>query len=508
MRCRQPIVCGGILLLTAALAACTAGDAEAPAAIAARLVTPQPDTVCHACFWAAQPPSVRAELVDVYRWRPASDPLVAAEMRLITARLSDDRGALCDLPRAYAGVAARERGRERRLLALESAAFLTAECGLPSAVAFTAAAAAARDAGQRWKAEVYASLAADTFRARFAPAHAERRLVVPAGTEAYVIGRSAIRVRARDRIVTQMERVARDWLSYQLAYDFAPSLSVGAMLDYQEGARLHEVAAATGARVQPTTGVLAVQVAGRWWAADEHGVFRFEVLPDKLQYPTTRAWHGIALLVDTHGISNLVEAALRTQADLVVGCGDFSGKMDAAAYLAERGVDVYFPTDRFVAEVLGYTGGGVLIGSAPVRRERRGVVIGDRPVTFRVTETIVVEATQLRGSLQYYDAADRYFAKLAEVLPLRIERVAVDGEGQSGRVIARARQLGAAAVALRVWTEADYVPVRAWLAESTSHRAVLFHSAPYPFGARLFEEFPRQATFGDPRPAFLTRSTS
>lgn len=507
MRCR-PSISRGWLLLAATLTACAAGDAEAPASSAGQLVTPQSDTICHACFWAAQPAAVRAELVDVYRWQPASDALVAAEMRLITARLSADRAALCELPRAYAGIGARERGKERRLLALESAAFLAAECGLPSAVAFTAAAGAARDAGQRWKAGVYASLAADTFRARFAPAHEARRLVAPAGTEAYVIGRSAIRVRARDRIVTQLERVARDWLSYQLAYDFAPPLASAAMLDYQDGALLQEVAGPTGARVQPATGALAVQVGGRWWAADEHGVFRFEVLPDKLQYPTTRAWHGIALLVDTHGISNLVEAALRTQADLVVGCGDYTGKMDAAAYLAARGIDVYFPTDRFVADVLGYAGPGVLIGSAPVRRERRGVVIGDRPVTFRVAEPLVVQATQLGGSLQYYDAADRYFARLAEVLPLRLERVAVDGEGQSGRVIARARQLGATAVALRVWTQADYAPVRAWLAESTSHRAVLFHSAPYPFGARLFAEFPRQATFGDPRPAFLVRTAS
>jgi hypothetical protein len=53
-----------------------------------------------------------------------------------------------------------------------------------------------------------------------------------------------------------------------------------------------------------------------------------------------------------------------------------------------------------------------------------------------------------------------------------------------------------------VWTEADYVPVRTWLAESPQHRAVLFHSAAYPPGERVFAEFPKQTTFGDPRPVF------
>jgi hypothetical protein len=46
--------------------------------------------------------------------------------------------------------------------------------------------------------------------------------------------------------------------------------------------------------------------------------------------------------------------------------------------------------------------------------------------------------------------------------------------------------------------------VRDWLASSREHRAVLFHTAPYPAGYRLFTEFPEQTTFGDPRPVFLT----
>jgi hypothetical protein len=54
-----------------------------------------------------------------------------------------------------------------------------------------------------------------------------------------------------------------------------------------------------------------------------------------------------------------------------------------------------------------------------------------------------------------------------------------------------------------VWNEDDYVAVRDWLASSREHRAVLFHSAPYPDGVRLYDEFPRQTTFGDTRPRFI-----
>jgi len=186
----------------------------------------------------------------------------------------------------------------------------------------------------------------------------------------------------------------------------------------------------------------------------------------------------------------------------VVGCGDYSGKMEAAAYLAAEGIDVYFPTDRFVGDVLGYEGSGTLIGSAPVRQEGHNAVIGDRPVSFSVREPVVVENTAQRGALQYYDAPRRYFQQLAKALPLKLVFVTVNDAGQAERVIARARQVGARAVALRVWTEADYTPVRAWLAESPEHRAVLFHSVAYPPGERLFAEFPGQTTFGDPRPVF------
>jgi hypothetical protein len=96
--------------------------------------------------------------------------------------------------------------------------------------------------------------------------------------------------------------------------------------------------------VVPLTGALAVRSGGRWLASDGDGVFRFEVLEDKIQYPTTLVYGDVALLVDTHGISSLVEPARREEVSLVVGCGDSEDKMKAAFDLARRGIDVWRPS--------------------------------------------------------------------------------------------------------------------------------------------------------------------
>ena len=114
----------------------------------------------------------------------------------------------------------------------------------------------------------------------------------------------------------------------------------------------------------------------------------------------------------------------------------------------------------------------------------------------------MVEDFEGTGPLRYYDAPARYFRALSSLSPIKADYVSVDGPGQSDRVVRRAETLGAAAVGVRVQTPEDAAPVRAWLLAAPSHRAVLFHTAPYPAGITLFDEFPRQTTFGDARPVF------
>jgi hypothetical protein len=462
--------------------------------------------VCRPCFWDYQPEALKRELVEVYGEERFEDPLLEAERQLLLATVTEDHGAMC---RAREGLE-RFRGTPvvldpaRALFVAETLAFTATACAADPAPAFLDAAAKARGASASWKARIYAELAGGEFSPRVGEAVIERKLDVPKDATAFVLGASRIVVRSGMRVGAQVERTVRDWLSYQLKWDGVDRpVARETLLTWHEGARLRDVLAVVDAQVFPLAGALAVRSGDRWLAADGDGVFRYEVLDDKIQYPTTLAYGDVALIVDTHGISALVEPARREGVSLVVGCGDTEDKMKAAFDLARHRIDVWYPCDRFAGEILGYDAPGVLIGSAPVRREGDHAVIGDRPIRFEIGETFVVEDFPGNGPMRYYDAPARYFRALATLAPLKVEYVAVDDAGQSSRIVDRAEAIAAAAIGVRVQTPEDAAPVRAWLAAKPTHRAVLFHTAPYPPGQALFDEFPKQTTFGDARPLFL-----
>jgi hypothetical protein len=461
--------------------------------------------VCRSCFWNHHPDALKSELKATYSDRRYDDPLLEAERRLLLATVAEDRAAVCDARAAFGRLRRTRAAKEpaRALLVAETLAFTAASCAADPAPAFREAAAKATAAARYFKARVYTELADGTFKPHFGEVAIRRNSAVPKEAKTFVLGASRSVVARGERVGAQVERTVRDWLSYQLSWDGADRpVANAALLTWHEGARLRDLVGAADASVIPLTGALAVRSGGRWLAADGDGVFRFEVLEDKIQYPTTLVHADVALLVDTHGISSVVEPARREGVSLVVGCGDSEGKMKAAFDLARRGVDVWFPCDRFVGDVLDYDAPGVLIGSAPVRREGDHAVIGDRPVRFATDETFVVEDFRGDGPLRYYDAAARYFRALSKLTALRVEYVPIDGPGQSSRVISRAEELSASAIGVRVETPEDAAPVRAWLAASAHHRAVLFHTAPYAAGYALFDEFPKQTTFGDPKPRF------
>ena len=502
------------MLLAALLAACAlagcatlGGRRQSPATVPP--LSGSPDPICFDCFWQYQPAELREQIAGWYASHPSPDPLIDADRRYLLARVRGDHDALCAARRAFEALRNTVAGAARRLMVEETLAFTAAECGADVSAAFARASRSAAAAGQPFKADVYRRLADGNFTPRFGEAAIRRRLVVPAGTTAYVLGTSTIRVAAGERIGVQMERTVRDWLSYQLAWDFEDRPAArDALIPWHEGSRLRDIMEAVPAEIVPLPGILAVRQGDRWLAADERGVFRFEVLRDKIEYPTTRFHRDVALLVDTHGIASLVEPAVRRGARLVVGCCDTPYKAQAAWWLASLGIDVYYPCDRAAGDLLGYEGKGTLIGSAPVRSQDGFAVIGDRPVRFSVSETVVVEDTDVAGGYQYYDAPARYFRRLAESLPVQLDFVKVTGPDQSSRVVARALELGAEAIAVRARTDEDARAVREWLAAAPARRAVLFHTAPYPAGVALFQEFPRQTTFGDPRPRFLVEETA
>ena len=438
-------------------------------------------------------------MIEVYGDRRSDDPLLDAQRRMLVATVADDPKELCRARRTLTA----DDDPARALYAAEALAFTAGACGADRVKAFRAAAARAQGASDPFKAAVYTAIAERRFVPQLGDATIERRLTIPKDATSYVLGASKIVVRPGTEVGAQVERTVRDWLSYQLVWDGADRpVGKSALVTWHEGARLRDLLDATDASVVPLTGTLAVKHDGRWLAADGDGVFRYEVLEDKIQYPTTLVAGEVALITDTHGISALVNSARRENVTLVVGCGDSIGKMNAAFALARSGVDVWYPCDRFAGEVLGYDAPGVLVGSAPVRREGDHAIIGDRPIRFEIEEMVVAEDFGGSGPLMYYDAPARYFRALAALVPIRIELVAVNDAGQSARVVDRAESAGAKVIGVRVQTAEDAAPVRKWLRASPSHRAVLFHSAPYAAGNALFGEFPGQTTFGDARPVF------
>ena len=324
------------------------------------------------------------------------------------------------------------------------------------------------------------------------------------GFRRIILGRSAIRVKRHAKIKTQVDRVTRDWVLSHNVKSAPWAFARDEAATWHEGKRIGEIVDLTGAEVVHVWGTTVRKFGGSWFAPDADGVFRFELSEDKVHnYPTTIVVdERTAIINDTHGVSAIAWDSL--DADLVVACGDHAGKMHAAYYLADRGVNVYVPTDRFISMLIGTRTKGVIVGSAPVKKAADGAVIGDQPIAIDVNEPIVVSTTKGRYPLQYYDTPYRYFKALEEYAdrPLKITAVEVTEYGKADIVVDEARRIGARLIGIRVKSRNEHEAVYAWLKEDSSRRAVLFHTAAYPEGYKLFFEFPQQTSFGDIHPVF------
>src|SRR5262249_22666956 len=151
--------------------------------------------------------------------------------------------------------------------------------------------------------------------------------------------------------------------------------------------------------------------------------------------------------------------------------------MDAAYYLADRGVNVYFPFDRFAGLLIGARTKATIIGSAPIKKTSGGAEIGNQHVTIDVDEPIVVSNAPPRYPLQYYDTPYRYFTLLRDYIrkPLKILDVKVSEYGKATNVVDATRQAGAGVLGIRVKSPEEHDAVAAWLKEDPSYRAILFH---------------------------------
>ncbi len=464
-------------------------------------IAPQPAPVCYSCFWQGYDPKFRHELIDFYRQYQNPDPLVMADVRYVLWRASDNPN--CDARAAYRQTAGHDADLYRRLAASAILGFGGPECGHSGRRDLRRASALAGEAGLKAESAALRKFSDRGYQPQFGDVNIAASIVVPPSAKTMILGETSLQIAPGTRIGTQVDRVSRDWLSYQMRWDLTEKpLPVSAVLDYHEGALVRRIAAAAPVEIDPLFGSVTAKQGDKWYGMDDTGVFRFEILNDKMQYPTTHAAGRYGWIEDTHGISALVPQAIERHAQVVVGCGDSVGKAKAEFYLAEKGINVLFPGDRYEDLLLGYQAPGVLMGTAPVRKVGNNALVGGQPVKFALTEPIVVEDTKALFPVQYYDAPARYFRRLHQFVPLNLDFVEVDAANQIGRVLERASQRRATAVAVRVATEPEYKELKAWLQSSAQHRAILFHSGLYPYAQPLFSEFGQQVTFGDLHPRF------
>ena len=323
-------------------------------------------------------------------------------------------------------------------------------------------------------------------------------------TSKIIIGESGFEMDEEDILVSQVDRVTRDWLSSQLQdYDSENILTV-----FSEGYDVENIGWHEGGRIKQykevnfthklSYGILAKKIDGKWYAPNEEGIFMFEVPEDKIIYPTNRFLaEDLVLIMDTHGVNMLVYDALKENATVVMGCCDSVGKVEAALYLNEKGIKVICNTDKYL--YLGLGQAKLSYGSVPFKIENSKIIFGRQEIEIKVDETIIVMNTTEDYGTSYYQTPTLYFMKLKKIttLPLDLEIVNVNGESETYKLVEKAEELNASVIAARVYNEEDYEPLKEWLENNENNRLVLFHSEPYPYGYKLYREFSEQVTFND-----------
>lgn len=350
--------------------------------------------------------------------------------------------------------------------------------------------------------------------------------VTPAKSSHVIIGLTSIELDKGTpaRVGVQVDRVVRDindpdmWYGAKVSADAIPGVQINPV-PYMEGERVRELIEWSGASIVPLGPAKAKKKAdGNYYASDGKDSFPFQILPDKLDYPSVyfikENGSDFALLPDTHGFNSVAGAAIEKKKsqglDLAIACIDDPVKVDAAFYLAKNGIACYAPCDRYSSTLMTRLASeksiGKIIGSAPIVKTEKGSRIGGRPIAISLSETLIAQTCDANYPHQYYDTPARYFRELRQTFgsaPKVVETWAIEGE--TWKLVREARDRSISIIAARIYTESDYKPLKAWMDESTDRRLILFHSAAYEFGSRMFAEFPTRVGFGDLYPVFTRR---
>jgi len=342
-----------------------------------------------------------------------------------------------------------------------------------------------------------------------------------------VIGLSKIELRTADKEVigVQVDRVIRDHVWYNSSFDTSVPVDrvpedSSQVVPYMEGARTAEMMVWANVSVVPLTPSIALKKEdGYYYGSDGQGNFAFQICPDKAEYPTCEFvienGSEYVVMYDTHGFNAVAEQAYlkRDEINLSIACMDMPDKAKAALYLAQNGIPCYAPCDRFANTLMNYKEElGIeteILGSAPIRQTDCGAVIGDQPVVISLNESIIAQYTDSPYPDQYCDTPSRYFRELQKVYNVNLSVTEVYANvGETSNLVKEAKEQNAGVIGARIFTEADYLPLKEWLKEDKNHRAILFHSAAYNFGIKLFREFPKQTSFGDINPKFVSDNLS
>ena len=335
---------------------------------------------------------------------------------------------------------------------------------------------------------------------------------VPSNTTKITIGNSYIKLDDSDILLSQTDRVSRDWLSYQVySSPFSPELlttfserfylnetELLSDIGWHEGARIKELKQ-SGLKHEIGTGTIVKKINGEWYAPNEEGVFMFDVPLDKVLYPTTRFLReDLAVIIDTHGINMLVEQAIRKNASVVVGCCDNIGKIKAVHYLSSKGIKSICFTDKYIPFILGSNDS--VLGSPPIEHVGNTFILGNRTLFFDINENIIVmNVSSDKFQISYYTTPSIYFSELEKRtgLDLNIIYFEIDDFNQMSKLIEATEIFNSSIIAVRIFNSDDYNNVKKWLEEDNSNRAILFHSTSYPYGYKLFKEFPERTSFDD-----------
>ncbi|MBI4148620.1 hypothetical protein HY490_04990 [Candidatus Woesearchaeota archaeon] len=454
-----------------------------------------------------------ADLLD-QKDRNISD-FARGDILLAVGRVMKNKSMMCDSLQFFDSATPRTPWE----LALVYETSAAVGCGRTKKVWLTKAAQVWNSLNHSWRADVYKALA-EGREPTLVIEPAVIQPVLPKQARGVEIGRTRIEIPPGSRIVTQVDRGTRDWLGRQLNQSPSGPGLLNVMserlvynesdlfldVNWHEGGRMLNILSFVNVTVLPAVNTLAVEKDGHWYASDEAGVFRFEVPLDKIMYPTTRFLrHDIAVLVDTHGVNMLVDQAVSENADIVLSDCDHPGKVTAAAYLSGKGIKVICYPDKFVYLAIGHN--LRLVGSPPFNWVNGELSVGGRPVTLTKSDRIlVVNATNYPYAIWYYQTPAHYFETISKAVPLNVTYFTMTDfhpNEQQHLATALAEKINANVLATRIYSKKDYEVVKSWLLKDKKRKVILFHSASYPAGMMLFNQFPNQTSFDDPNPKFL-----